>query len=434
MKKVLIISYYWPPAGGITVLRCLKLAKYLREFGWEPVVFAPSNADYPYYDHNNEKDIPTGMVVIKRPTIEPFKLFKFLTNRKNVPLNNIVQVKDKNSWFDKLAIWIRGNYFIPDARFLWINPSVKFLKSYLKENPVNAIFTDGPPHTNTVIGTKLAQHFDLPYLADFQDPWTQVDYYKLFKIGRRADKRHKNLEQETFATADQITVASPSWAKDLKSIGAKDVEVFYYGYDEDDFKDIIPSADRLFTLSHAGLLGFDRNPENLMQALSALLAENPSFGEHLRIKLIGQIDVTVQETFTKYNLTKYVVDLGTMPRHKVLQELCNSWGLLLPLNKADNVHGRMPGKFYECMRTYRPIISFGPYDTDVSKIISDYNIGSNFEWHEVESLKNYIGALYQKYLNSDFTPVVASKDIAFFSNRNQTQKIAKLLDCILEKK
>ena len=152
-KKVLIITYNWPPAGGITVLRCLKIAKYLRYFGWEPVIYTADNAQYPYLDNSNEKDIPDGITIIKKPIIEPFGLFQKLSGRKkNVPVNNIIHVREKKSLLDNLGIYVRGNYFVPDARFLWIKPSVKFLKTYLEQNPVDAIFTDGPPHTNTVIG------------------------------------------------------------------------------------------------------------------------------------------------------------------------------------------------------------------------------------------------------------------------------------------
>lgn len=429
MKKVLIISYYWPPSGGIGVLRCLKIVKYLREFGWEPIVFAPKNADYPYLDENNSKDIPKDITVIRFPILEPFKLFKFITNRKNIPLNNIVHVRDKQSVFDKLGIWIRGNFFIPDARCLWINPSVKFLSTYLKDHQIDAIFTDGPPHTNTVIGTRLAKKLGIPYLADFQDPWTQVDYYKYFKIGKRADKIHKELEQETFRTASKITVASPSWKSDLETIGAKNVDVLYYGYDEDDFKNIETKPDENFTLCHAGLLGFDRNPDNLFQVISELVDENDLFKRFVRIKILGQIDFKVLETLKTYNLEEFTINLGTVKRQNALQEISNSWMLFLPLNKADNVNGRIPGKLFEYIRSRRPIISIGPDTTDVSNLIHTYKLGINVNWDDKIRLKEFILSYFNDfYAKKIFFNESINVDFTTFSNYNQTKKLAEFLD------
>jgi hypothetical protein len=177
------------------VLRCLKIAKYLRDFGWEPIIFTAENAAYQYLDFSNEKDIPEGVEIHKVPIIEPINAFKFFSGRKkDAPLQNITANSAKKKTFiDKLGMWLRGNFFIPDARFMWIKPSVAYLSDYLKNNPVDAIFTDGPPHTNTVIGMRLSQRFGIPWIADFQDPWTQVDYYEDLYIGKRADKKHNAL-------------------------------------------------------------------------------------------------------------------------------------------------------------------------------------------------------------------------------------------------
>ena len=426
-KRVLIISYYWPPSGGIGVLRNLKFVKYLRNFGWEPLVFAPENADYPYLDEGNLKDIPDQVQVIKYPIREPFRLFKILTQRKNTPINNIVHVKDKQTWFDNLAIWIRGNFFIPDARALWIKPAVSYLVKYLRENPVDAILTDGPPHTNTVIGTKVAKLTGIPYLADFQDPWTQVDYYKLFKIGKRADRLHKKLEQETFQTACKITIASPTWKKDLMAIGAKEVEVIYYGFDEEDFTPLTAIPDAFFTFTHAGLLGTDRSPDNFLQAFADLNQEVPGFKTHARIQLIGQTDHTVIERIQNLGLQEQLIQMGTLPRSQTLQALVNSWVLLLPLNKADNVGGRIPGKFYEYMRTNRPVISLGPSGTDVEQIMQQYSLGKNFPWEDTHDLKDFMRQQYFFFQQRKFEQPSDRPDYSIFSNFNQTKQLATLL-------
>jgi len=428
MKKVLIISYYWPPAGGITVLRTLKFVKYLRNFGWEPIVYAPKDADYPYYDENNFKDIPEGVITIRKKITEPFAAFKLLSGRKKDDPSNPVYAKKKSSIIDDFAIWIRGNFFIPDARSLWIKPSVRFLKKYLQENPVDAILTDGPPHTNTVIGLKLSKSLGIPWLADFQDPWTQVDYYKLMKITKWADKKHRKLEQETFRTAKKITIASPTWAKDLESIGAKNVDVIYYGYDEDDFKNIAATKQNIdgINIIHAGILGTDRNPEGFFEALKIFIQKYPEYKDKIKLKFAGIVDFTVKESIKKYGLEDNLVELGNIPRIEALKLMINSTIQLLPVNKAENAKGRLPGKLYEYLRAMKPVLALGPVDSDVASILNETGSGKTFEYTDVNSILEYLEGII---ITKKFTPPDYEK-IKKFDVKNQTKKVAEFLDNI----
>ncbi|MEZ7924979.1 MAG: glycosyltransferase, partial [Flavobacteriales bacterium] len=232
MKRVLIISYYWPPAGGISVIRPLKLAKYISEFGWDPIVCTAENPHFPFEDENAAKDIPKNLEVLKVPIVEPYEIYKKLTGQKQKSaLADVIQNAPKRSFLHNLSVWIRGNFFIPDARCLWIKPVVNELTKYLKENPVDAIITTGPPHSVNRIGYLLNKKLQIPWLADFQDPWTQVDYYKHFKICKWAHRRHRKMENQIFDNADLITIVSNSWKTDLESIGASNVEVVPLGYD-----------------------------------------------------------------------------------------------------------------------------------------------------------------------------------------------------------
>lgn len=277
-KRVLIITYYWPPAGGISVLRSLKIAKYLRQFGWEPIIHTLENPDYPILDDSNNKHIPEGIEILKTPAFEPFTLFKKLTGRsKKDPLVNVLNTHDnKPGLLHNLSVWLRANYFIPDARSLWIKPSVKNILNYIDSNPVDAIFTDGPPHTNTRIATIIKQKTGIPWLMDFQDPWTQVDYYKLFPIGKKADVLHKKMEQEAFEEASLTTIVSPTWKQDLESIGARNVHVIPWGFDPEDYEGLsIQSKDSdKIVISHVGHLGSDRYLGGLIKALSELKSKS----------------------------------------------------------------------------------------------------------------------------------------------------------------
>ncbi|MBN2668409.1 MAG: glycosyl transferase family 1 [Bacteroidales bacterium] len=428
MKKVLIISYYWPPSGNVGVLRNLKFVKYLRAFGWEPIVVVPQNADYAQIDPNLEKDIPEGVKVIRLPIVEPFGLFRLFTGRKQADKTNPVYVRQNNAGLlDQLSIWARGNLFIPDARFLWIKPTVKYLTKYLKDYPVDAILTDGPPHTNTVIGQQLSEKTDIPWLADFQDPWTQVDYYKMLKIGKRADRKHRRLEQATFKTAKKITIASPTWKKELEQIGASNVDVVYYGYDETDFENLTvkPSTEE-FVISHAGVLGIDRQPDTFLKAIAELLDENEAFKKSLKLRFAGVVDYTIKETIASLGLNDYFEDLGFIHRKEALKLMLTSHVLLLPVNKADNAKGRLPGKIYEYLRAGNPILSLGPKGSDVEVILRNTGNGKNFEYDDYASLKTFILECF----NKTFTP--KSKDIESFSNYKQTQKLAGFLNAIVD--
>jgi len=427
-KKVLIITYYWPPAGGVGVLRNLKFVKYLRDFGWEPIVFAPENADYSRIEIDNLNEIPLGLELIKYPIWEPFSLFRKFTGRKNDDNTNPVYVKENSAGIlDKISIWIRGNFFIPDARFFWIKPSVKYLSKYIEEHKIDAILTGGPPHTNTVIGQKLSEKYNIPWLADFQDPWTQVDYYKNFNISRLADRRHKSLEQKVFSTASLITIVSPTWAKELEDIGAKDVKVIYYGYDESDFINLTPKHSDFFIISHAGVLGIDRQPWTLLRVLSDLCKDNIDFKNKLKIKFNGIVDHSIIQKIQEYGLESNYIFLGLTKRIDALQLMLDSDLLLLPVNKAENSKGRLPGKLYEYLRARKPILSLGTKNSDVESILNSTGAGINCEYDDYNKITEYI---IETFNNKNR---IIGSDVSKYTNQNQTKILASYLESITRK-
>lgn len=432
LKKVLIISYYWPPSGGIGVHRCLKFAKYLRKFGWEPIVYTAKDAQYPYLDESNLIDIPDNLEVLRHKIFEPFNLFKILSGRKlSEPLSNPVHVREKKqSFIDKFSIWLRGNFFIPDARVLWIRPSVRYLSKYLRNNQVDAILSDGPPHTNTYIAFKISKKFNIPWLADFQDPWTQVDYYKDLMLMNWANRKHKRMEQEVFKQAAKITIASPDWARELEKIGAKNVSEIYWGYDEDDFNKVSEVQDNgKFIISHAGLLGMDRNPGTLFEVISEMMEEDPSLKDIFRIVFPGMVDYSVKESAKDHGLNDIIEYSGNIKRRDVLELNARSSILLLPLNKAENAKGRIPGKLFEYLRSGNPILCLGPKNSDAGSIIIETKRGICSEYDDKIIIKEFIQKIYKKFNNNTLVPLV--DDISEYSVENQTRKIAKYLNEII---
>lgn len=434
-KKVLLITYYWPPSGGITVLRMLKFAKYLRASGWEPVIFTAEGAHYPTIDPTNERDVPAGVEVIRQPIWEPYALYKkFMGKPADENVNNVFYTDDADGgWKHKMAVWVRSNFFIPDARATWIKGSVKRLTAYLTENPVDAIISDGPPHSNTRIATLVSRATGIPWLADFQDPWTQVDYYQLLNLTPWGRKKHEHQEQEAFAQATQTTIVSPSWKHDLETIGAKNVDVIPYGYDPEDFDSLKRTAHQKFTLTHLGIMGYDRNPVNLFKAIALLKEDLPGFAEDIELRLFGQLDYRVKENIVAAGIEAQTNFAGNVARAEALQQQVDSHLLLLLLNQQDNAKGRIPGKLFEYLAARRPILNFGGADSDVANILKETDSGTTFTYDA--SPKAIAGALKTAY--QDFKAgneqVMDKAVIQAFSHPVLVNKLGKLLDKMVER-
>ena len=399
MKKVLIITYYWPPMGGGGVQRWLKTTKYLREFDWEPIIFTTENAEVSIHDESLLEDIPDGIEIIKVPIWEPFRLYRSLTGQKGEKINpGFLQKKKGNSFLQNISIWIRGNFFIPDAKKFWYRPSVKELSSYLLKNKVDAIVSTGPPHTTHLIAQKIANRFNIPWLADFRDPWTNIDFYDKLKLTMWADKKHRRLERNVLKNASKIITVSKSWANDLLNISGINPIVINNGFDSTDFKNAgkLP-LDVKFSITHAGSLNKDRNPFILWKVLEELVKVNSDFASKLEIKLIGPIDITVKEALKKHNLMQYTRLIDSLPHKEVIPHLITSQVLLLPLNNVPNIEGIIPGKMYEYLGALRPIICIGDIDGDAAEIIYETQTGSVVGFSDKNKLKKEVLKLYDDY-------------------------------------
>lgn len=431
MKKVLVISYYWPPAGGISIIRPLKLIKYLKEYGWEPVLCTADNPHYPIEDDAAFREVPEDLEIIKVPIREPYEIYKTITKQKNKSaLADVIQNAPKNTWSHKFSVWARGNFFIPDARCLWIAPVVKKLKKYIASNNIDAIITTGPPHSVNRIGTLLKKECGLPWLSDFQDPWTQVDYYKHFRISSWADARHKKMEQEVFAKADLVTIVSPSWKTDLESIGARNVEVIPLGYDPVDFN-TIEKLDEKFSITHLGLLGEDRNPLVLVEVLKELCEELKGFKGNLEFKLVGKVNSVLKSKVEELGMIAQCKFVDQLARPEAINLMQSAQILLLLLNKAENVAGRIPGKLFEYIGANRPILCLGPKETDVERIVTDIEAGVSIDYKNKDELKSYLLLKYQQYL--DGTLILESKAKEKYTHREVSAKFASYLEKITQK-
>jgi glycosyltransferase involved in cell wall biosynthesis len=428
MKRVLIITYYWPPSGGAGVQRWLKFVKYLRNYGWEPIVFTPSNPEAPALDLSLENDVPHGIEIIRQPIWEPYSFYrKFVGLKKDEKISaGFLSESKKPGFTQKVAVWLRGNLFIPDARRFWIKPGIEFLSSYILKNPVDAIVSTGPPHSTHLIALGIKNRIHIPWLADFRDPWTKIDFYDQLMLSSIADKLHRKLEQKVLKAADRIVTVSRNWANDFDALGALNTHVITNGYDPDDFPEINRNKPASFILTHIGSLNKDRNPEFLWKVLGEKALNDENFRELLRIRFIGKTDISVFESLEKHGLTSCVEKIDYVPHGEALQLSSASAVLLLLINDTPNSLGIIPGKVFEYLATRRPILCIGPRDGDSAQIVTQTKAGYVVDFGDDSELQKAIHELFRMYSESDVQQSDAI--IEQFSRKALTADIARLLD------
>ena len=403
MKRVLIITYYWPPSGGSGVQRWLKMSKYLPKYGWQPVIYTTENAEYPIVDPSLEKDVSAEAEIIKRPIIEPYTFYKkFLGMKQSETIKaGFASETQKKGWKERISLWIRGNLFIPDARCWWVKPSVKYLKNYLQEHPVDAIISTGPPHSMHLIALELKKTLNLPWIADFRDPWTEIDFYDELHLTRWADHKQHKLEHQVLTQADRVVTVSWNWARGLGRLGNRNVRIIQNGYDWA----VKPTVSEkhtsdVFSLTHIGTIGPARNAPTLWKALQELKSEMEGFGKDLRIKLVGAVDQSVIKDLETCGLMENTELTAHVPHDEVQQIQENSQVLLLLVNDAPNAMGILTGKLYEYLASRRPILAIGPEDGDAAQLLAETKAGQIVGFENKEKMKAIVRDLYQRYLEN----------------------------------
>ncbi|MBU4539462.1 MAG: glycosyltransferase [Weeksellaceae bacterium] len=423
-KKILIITYYWPPAGGPGVQRWLKFVKYLPDFGWKPTVFIPENPSYPIVDETLENEVSKDLDIIKTKIWEPYQIAELFGKDNKKFKAGQFDVGKNQTWKSRLSIWVRGNFFIPDARVFWVKPSAKFLKEYLKENNFDAFVTTGPPHSMHLIGLELKKEFpNLKWVADFRDPWTEISYYKHLKLTKTSDQKHRDLEQKVFETADITLATSYSDAENFRKKGANSFCITN-GFDriEDSFQE---SGSAKFTLSYIGVLEQLRNPGILWTVLNELVKENADFKDDFELKFVGRIDDKILAEIESSALKNSVKNLGYLAHSKANIEMQGSDLLLMTNFPDESSKGIIPGKIFEYLATGKPIVSFGPKDSDVKKILEETKAGKHFSYDDSEDLKEFV---LEKYKNWKLGTITSdTQNIEKFSRRNLTERLSEIL-------
>ncbi len=424
MKRVLVIAYYWPPSGGSGVQRWVKFVKYLPAEGWEPVVFAPLQADYPSLDPSFEAEVPASVEVLRGPIWEPYAAYRKLTGAKSTEVTEISS--GRKSFKQRLSLWIRANVFVPDPRVGWVRPSVKRLRKYLKENPVDVIITTGPPHSVHLIGQKLHHTTGIPWIPDFRDPWSRMYYLKYLPMTGCTWRKLRAQEQAVLDQSTTVLTCTPLVQEEFAAQTATPVACITNGFDQEDFTGPAPEPDGHFNLSHTGLFAADGNPLALWKVLGEMAAADPQFRTAFRLRLAGKVDREVLETIRAQGLIDNVISLGYCDHARAVAEQRSATVLLLPLRKDPQYRPILPGKLFEYLAARRPVLGIGQTDGAMARVLSSTGAGVTLDWADEEGLRTFLADAWRQF-RAGGVPAPAG-DIGPYSRRATAHALAELLE------
>jgi glycosyltransferase involved in cell wall biosynthesis len=419
MKKVLFITYYWPPSGKASLLWPLDIITHLQKFDWEPIVLTTKDETFTVKDESLLKKVNPNWKVIKAKAVEPFNLYrKFIGKKTDEKLvaSETISLENK-SIAHRISIWIRMNLFIPDARIGWYFPAIKAAKNFLDSEKVDAIVSIGPPHTTHLIAKTISKNFSIPFFPVFIDPWVDISYYKNFKRSKITLAIDKYLEKSVLINSTKIIFVTDSMREDYirkyPQIKNKSF-VLYWGYNEDDFislplNPLTKEGDLVKTILHAGNIFDYQNPENLWKEIKRRI----NLGEKFKIKFIGTVSPLVKNSIKNFGLEELTEYLGFLPYQQMLKELFNADYLLVCATEKRHV----PGKLFEYMRVGKPIIAFGDNNDEVKSILSQTGTGHLFSYNEDVSL----------FFDNQFNFQVNIDIVKQFDRKIISEKLSKIL-------
>ncbi|MBT8220943.1 MAG: glycosyltransferase [Bacteroidia bacterium] len=430
MRKVLIITYYWPPSGGAGVQRWLRMVKHLRKFDWEPIIFAPKDAGYPVLDKKLEATIPEDVLTLRLKIIEPnnfIKKFFFWKKDGEKTVYKFQELKGKNrSLLQKIMWFLRGNLFIPDARALWIKPSIKFLSKAVKKHDIDLVISTGPPHSTHLIAQGIHKRFGIPWIADFRDPWTSLDYLEEMHLTKAARQKHQKLEKLVIQSADSVLVVGRTMHDEYREKYGVHSEILHNGYDEAVPFTHKPPLDSKFTIVHIGSFKKSRNCEDLWKVLSTLVDEDQNFAKHLEIKLIGKTEDPVVESIRKYQLEQYLNHISYIPYEQTQPHLHSAQMLLLPIDRVPNAIHILTGKIFEYLKSNRPVLLIGPVKGDAADIIQECTAGYCCDFEDLSAIRKAVLDSYHKFLSDKNH--IQSSGVDRYSAFELTKKLSSIMN------
>ena len=397
MKKVLIISYYWPPISNPGVQRWLQFSNHLSRIGHEIHLITPKSNDNIQIDNAIISEVSDSIIVTQLPSYDIDFFLKFLPKQIiSKYRKGIIPSKSRSNFIDDILLFIRGNLFIPDPKILWVNKSFKKIKNYVNDNNIKTIITTGPPFSMHILGNKLKDKMNIKWIADFRDPWTDIWYHKRLKLLKFNNDRHLSLEKLVLNNANHIIVTSDSLNKKYSKLSNVNVTTVTNGYDFE--SDNVSILDKKFTISHIGSLLSDRNPIILWRAIRNIILENSDFKNDFKLQLVGNVSDNVLSSIFKYIPKENISVINYTTKKNVINFLKSSQILLLVQTDQIESNYIIPGKLFEYLNSYRPILSISN-NNEVENIIKSCRVGRNFKYNDEKKLYTHINNLYLDYKN-----------------------------------
>ena len=420
MKKVLIVTYYWPPAGGPGVQRWLKFANNLPNYDIKPYVLTAKEPNYAIIDRSLENEISSKINVISCPIFEISDFLPFKNYFNSFRTGNINQISDQ-SFFEKILFFLRGNLFIPDLKIFWRKKAFQFLKKFLQKNQIDTIITTGPPHSVHLIGLDIKREFDINWIADFRDPWIMLNSNIKFHFLSQTRNKHLKFRNMVLQNANKVIVTSEKLKNYYNKLTSNVVKITN-GYERTNIK---YDLDKNFTITHVGSLYPDRNPEILWEVLENMYANIKGFERHFKLQLIGSIGKKIEKRLNISKFAKCVTYRGYISEKDTHSYIFSSQLLLLVESNENVMSYVIPAKFFNYLYSKRPIIAFGPPDSEVEQIMNNLKFGNYFTYDKKELLYNYLRECYSKFLKNEL------KEGQFLTEKydrlNLTKKLANLI-------
>ena len=427
---VLIFTYYWPPSSAGAVWRFLKISKYLLDYNWIPIIVTVNKGAYSAIDKSLTEEIPERIRVYKTKSVDPYLIYNFLQGKKDKQLPEALsKSSEKETLFQKLSLFIRGNFFIPDPKIGWIPFAVKKGKEIIKNYPIKAIITTGPPNSIHLIGQKMRNRYNTPWIMDFRDPWTSNYIVKeLMHRSKIAEKIDKKLENKALKFADCITGISPGLLKEFRD-RAKNIETIYNGFDEEDFSYYEKETQHIFTLSYIGSLKPIQNILALWKAIAELKEEIEDFKQDFKLQFIGNLNFQIINTIKSYRLEEQLMLSEFIPHKEAIKKMQNTSLLLFIVPRAIYAKSITSGKIFEYMASRTQILSIGPVDGEAAWILDKGKRDPIIDYDDKNEIKQRIKEKYTFWKkNNGLLPKHESNEHFYFSRKNQAGQFAKILN------
>ncbi len=428
MKRLLFLTYYFPPSGGPGVQRALKFARYLPAFGWEPTVLTvrPDHAAYPALDESLFDDVPVDLHVFRTAAWDPYAAYARLLGKEKQETVGVGFVsREQPGWKEGLARWVRANLFIPDARVGWLPFAFVRGSHLLRRQPFDAIMTSTPPHSAHLAAWMLSRRFGVPWLADFRDPWTDISYLHDMPRTEAARKLDLALEKAVLRSADGVVAVGDSLARLLSGKAGRRVDVIHNGYDEEDFAGLTPEALPDFTIVHTGNLAASQNPVALWQALSAARAQGGL--QHLRLVLVGNTDAAVLEGLRAHGLQDCLTLVPYLPHREAIRYMMGASLLMLSIPNVPDADGIITGKIFEYLASGRPVLGVGPVPGDAEAITARAGAGQFFAYDDAAGIESFVGRHHAAWLQGAPLPGAPADAAGRYSRKREAGLLAERL-------